>query len=117
MDNEKKYNPVGDKIDLFAISSIKSGQASIKKYGIPLLKSGTISGIPAILLNEANLLNFEVIVLVVRVIREVPNFREAAVISDAIVPGVYCDVGTLMVEAKTIEESSSSNGVDSEEEE
>jgi uncharacterized protein len=106
-DKEKEYNSVGDKIDLFAISSIKSGQASIKKYGIPLLKSGTISGIPAILLNEANLLNFEVIVLVVKVIREVPNFRAAVVISDAItkiVPGVYCDVGTLMVEAKTIEE-------------
>jgi uncharacterized protein len=48
-----------------------------------------------------------VIVLVVKVIREVPNFRAAVVISDAItkiVPGVYCDVGTLMVEAKTIEE-------------
>ncbi|MGH9912649.1 MAG: PAC2 family protein, partial [Nitrososphaeraceae archaeon] len=83
------------------------GQATIKKYGFSLLKSGTISGIPAILLNEANLLNFEVIVLVIRVIRELPDFRAAATISDAItkiVPGVYCDIGTLMVEAKMIEE-------------
>ncbi|MGI0045216.1 MAG: PAC2 family protein, partial [Nitrososphaeraceae archaeon] len=65
-----------------------------------------VSGIPAILLNEASLLNFEVIVLVVKVIRGVPDFRAAAVISDAItklVPGVYCNIGTLMDEAKTIE--------------
>jgi hypothetical protein len=58
-------------------------------------------------LNEANLLNFEVIVLAVRVIAEVPDFRAAATISDAItkiVPGVYCDIETLMVEAKMIEE-------------
>jgi uncharacterized protein len=106
-DNEKKYNSTGDEIDLLAISSIKNGQAAIKKYGFPLLKSGTISGIPAILLNEANLLNFEVIVLVVKVIRGVPDFRAAAAISDAIariVPGVNCDVESLMVEAKTIEE-------------
>jgi uncharacterized protein len=107
IDNEKKIDSVGDETDLFAISSIKSGQATIKKYGFPLLKSGIISGIPAILLNEANLLNFEVIVLAVRVIREVPDFRAAATVSDAItkiVPGVYCDIGTLMVEAKMIEE-------------
>lgn len=47
------------------------------------------------------------IVLVVKVIREVPNFCAAVVISDAItkiVPRVYCDVETLMIEAKTIEE-------------
>jgi predicted ATP-grasp superfamily ATP-dependent carboligase len=58
-------------------------------------------------LNEANLLNFEVIVLIVRVIKELPDFRAAATISDAItklVPGVYCDIGSLMVEAKMIEE-------------
>jgi hypothetical protein len=36
-----------------------------------------------------------------------PYFRAAALISNAvtkIVPGVYCDIGTLMVEAKMIEE-------------
>lgn len=107
VDNDKKINSVEDETDLFAISSTKSGQAIISKCGFPLLKSGTISGVPAILLNEANLLNFAVIVLVVRVIREVPDFRAAAIISNAItkiVPGVYCNIGTLMVEAKMIEE-------------
>lgn len=107
-DKEEIYSPIADAIDLCAISSTKSGLDSVKRYGFPPLKSGTISGIPAILLNEANLLNFEVIALVVRVIREVPDFRAAATISDAItkiVPGVHCDVGTLMVEARTIEEN------------
>ena len=66
MDDKKKINSVEDETDLFAISSIKSGRTIVKEYGFPLLKSGTISGIPAILLNEANLLNFEVIVLVVK---------------------------------------------------
>lgn len=59
-------------------------------------------------MNEANLLNFEVIVLVVIVIKELPDFRAAATISDAItkiVPGVYCDIGTLMIEAKIIEDN------------
>ena len=40
-------------------------------------------------------------------IREIPDFRAAASISNAIikiVPGVYCDIGTLMIEAKMIEE-------------
>src|ERR687891_55917 len=108
IDDEKRIDSIEDEINLFAISSIKSGQATIKKYGFPLLKSGTFSGIPAILLNEANLLNFEVIVLVVRVIKELPDFRAAAIISDAItkiVPGVHCDIGTLMGEAKIIEEN------------
>jgi uncharacterized protein len=108
IDDENRIDLIEDEINLFAISSIKSGQATIKKYGFSLLKSGTISGIPAILLNEANLLNFEVIVLVVRVIKELPDFRAAATISDAItkiVPGVYCDIRTLVDEAKIIEEN------------
>lgn len=108
IDDEKRIDSIEDEINLFAISSIKSGQATIKKYGFPLLKSGTLSGIPATLLNEANLLNFEVIVLVVRVIKELPDFRAAATISDAItkiVPGINCDIGTLMGEAKIIEEN------------
>lgn len=48
------------------------------------------------------------IVLVVRVIKELPDFRAAATISDAItkiVPGVYCDIRTLVDEAKIIEEN------------
>jgi uncharacterized protein len=49
-----------------------------------------------------------VIVLIVKVIKELPDFRAAATISDAItkmVPGVYCDIRTLVDEAKIIEEN------------
>lgn len=122
IDDEKRIDSIEDEINLFAISSIKSGQATIKKYGFPLLKSGTLSGIPATLLNEANLLNFEVIVLVVGVIKELPDFRDnniwsgknlyQNIWSDPIsgsgiwkISGIHCDIGTLMGEAKIIEEN------------
>jgi predicted ATP-grasp superfamily ATP-dependent carboligase len=42
------------------------------------------------------------------VAKELPDFRAAAIISDAItkiLPGAYCDIGTLMAEAKIIEEN------------
>ena len=106
IDKDEEYNSTGENIDLYAISSTKSGIDTIKRCGFPLIKSGTVSGIPAILLNEANLVSLEVIVFVVRVMQGVPDFRAAAIISNAItrlVPKDYCDIGTLMVEAETIE--------------
>jgi uncharacterized protein len=64
--------------------------------------------IPGIVLNEACLLNFEVIVVIVKIIEEMPDFRAAAIVSNAItkvVPGMYCDIETLIVEAKRIEDN------------
>jgi predicted ATP-grasp superfamily ATP-dependent carboligase len=46
--------------------------------------------------------------LVIEVAKELPDFRAAAIISDAItkiLPGAYCDIGTLMAEAKIIKEN------------
>ena len=58
------------------------------------------------LLNEGALTNLDVIVFLVNVLRDVPDFRAAAVVSEAvsrIVPKLSCDIGALMVEAQIIE--------------
>ena len=58
------------------------------------------------LLNEGALTNLDVIVFLVNVLRDVPDFRAAAVVSEAvsrIVPNLSCDIGALMVEAQIIE--------------
>ena len=41
------------------------------------LRGGTVTGIPAILLNEGALTNLDVIVFLVNVIPKVPDFRAA----------------------------------------
>ena len=71
------------------------------------LRSGTIGGIPAILLNEGALTNLDVIVFLINVLPDVPDFRAAAIISQAvskIIPNLSCDIGALMVEAQLIED-------------
>jgi uncharacterized protein len=90
------------------VSSTESSLSIIREHGFSLLKSGTISLIPGIVLNEACLLNFEVIVVIVIIIEQMPDFRAAAIVSNAItkvVPGVYCDIETLIVETKRIEDN------------
>jgi len=58
------------------------------------------------LLNEGALTDLDVIVFLVNVLRDVPDFRAAALVSEAvsrIVPNLSCDIGALMVEAEIIE--------------
>jgi predicted ATP-grasp superfamily ATP-dependent carboligase len=80
---EREWTPGGDEIGLYAVSSTESGLSIIRKHEFSLLKSGTISWIPAILLKETRLLNFEVIVFIVKIIEEIPDFRAAAILSNA----------------------------------
>jgi len=70
------------------------------------LRGGTVTGIPAILLNEGALTNLDVIVFLVNVVPKVPDFRAAAIVSEAvsrIIPNLSCDIGALMVDAQIIE--------------
>ena len=56
--------------------------------------------------NEGALTNLDVIVFLVNVLRDVPDFRAAALVSEAvsrIVPNLSCYIGALMVEAQIIE--------------
>jgi uncharacterized protein len=73
---------------------------------ISLLKNGTIGGIPAVLLNQSSQLDIDVIILLVKIIEGIPDFRAAAELSTTIsrlVPGVACNVPLLLQEAEKIE--------------
>jgi uncharacterized protein len=94
--------------DSFAATSTESAARLIMEHSnyFSHLRSGTITGIPAILLNEGALLNLDVIVFLVNALPDVPDFRAAAVVSEAvskIIPNLSCDIGALMVEAQLIE--------------
>ena len=70
------------------------------------LRSGTITGIPAILLNEGALTNLDVIVFLVNALPDAPDFEQPIVseaVSNEIIPNLSCDIGALMVEAQLIE--------------
>ena len=78
----------------------------LNDVGILSLTSGTINGIPGILLNESIWKNIDVVVFVVDVISGVPDFRAAANVAQAIskiVPQAYCEIEPLIKEAEKIE--------------
>jgi uncharacterized protein len=73
---------------------------------ISLLKNGTIGGIPAVLLNQSSQLDIDVIILLVKIMEGIPDFRAAGELSTTIsrlVPGVACNVPLLLQEAEKIE--------------
>jgi uncharacterized protein len=94
--------------DIYAVTSTESAARIVTEqsnYFTPL-RARTVTGIPAILLNEGSLTNLDVIVFLVNVLPDVPDFRAAAVVSEAvsrIVPNLSCDIGALMVEAQIVE--------------
>jgi len=94
--------------DIYAVTSTESAARIITESSnyFTHLRGGTVTGIPAILLNEGAMTNLDVIVFLVDVLRDAPDFRAAAVVSEAvsrIVPNLSCDIGALMVEAQIIE--------------
>lgn len=92
--------------ELFAIGSTVNMLKKIQDAGIKILEHGAVSGIPAVLLNEGRLANFDVIVLLVKVLKDLPDFRAAAVLSEAVgrfAPSCRCDIKSLMVEAERVE--------------
>ena len=63
-------------------------------------------GIPAVLLNQSSELGIDVVILLVKIVEGIPDFRAAAELSTTIsrlVPGVSCDVPLLLQEAEKIE--------------
>jgi uncharacterized protein len=72
------------------------------------LSSGSVSGIPALLLNEGTVKNFDVIVLLGKTIQDTSEFVPAASVSEAImrlVPGLSCDTTSLLTHAKALEQN------------
>jgi len=94
--------------DIYAVASTEAAAKLITKLSnfFTPLRFGTVTGIPAILLNEGTLTNLDVIVFLVNVLRDVPDFRAAAIVSEAIsriIPNLSCDIDGLIVEAQIIE--------------
>jgi uncharacterized protein len=91
------------------VRAVASTPHALKKAadaGILPITSGSVAGIPAILLNEGAWRNYDVIVLLVKVLRDGPDFRAGAAIAEALTrlaPGVSCDITSLLKEAEVME--------------
>ncbi|MGV8106358.1 MAG: proteasome assembly chaperone family protein [Nitrososphaerota archaeon] len=97
--NSKEYSIAG-------IGNTVGARNRLKDSKISLLKNGTIGGIPAVLLNQSSELVIDVVILLVKIVEGIPDFRAAAELSTTIsrlVPGVSCDVPLLLQEAEKIE--------------
>jgi len=93
---------------VYAVGSTLHALRKAAEAGISPALSGTVSGIPAILLNEGSWRNYDVIVLLVKVVRDAPDFRAGAAIAEALAklaPGAKCDVVALLKEAEVIEKT------------
>lgn len=92
----------------------RRGLVQLKGTGVIPIVEGSIRGIPGILLNEGMLAKIDVIVFVVDVISNIPNFRAAAKVSEIIskiVPNMYCDTNSLLKEADVIEKNTIANNI------
>lgn len=92
---------------VIGVGSTNSAKQKLKDAGIPVLKNGTIPGIPGILLNEGFLSNINVIVLLCKARESGPDYRAGAEICMAmakLVPGASCDLKSLLNEAEVIEQ-------------
>lgn len=92
---------------VFAAASTTRAVERLANAGVPALSNGSVTGIAALLLNEGLWMNFDVIVLLVKVLKDVPDFRAAA-LSETIsklIPGASCDIAALLQEAAQIEKS------------
>jgi uncharacterized protein len=97
--NSKDYSIAG-------IGNTVGARNRLKDSKISLLKNGTIGGIPAVLLNQSSELGIDVVILLVKIVEGIPDFRAAAELSTTIsrlVPGVSCDIPLLLQEAEKIE--------------
>jgi uncharacterized protein len=93
---------------VFAAASTTRALERLANVGVPALPNGAVTGIAALLLNEGLWMNFDVIVLLVKVLKDVPDFRAAAALSEAIskiIPGASCDIASLLQEAAQIEKN------------
>jgi uncharacterized protein len=93
-------------IELIAVGSTPSALKRIQGAGIRTLDHGAVTGIPSLLLNEGRLANLDVIVFLVQVLKDAPDFRAAAIVSEAMgkfAPSCQCDVASLVVEAEKVE--------------
>ncbi|MDE1843794.1 MAG: proteasome assembly chaperone family protein [Thaumarchaeota archaeon] len=93
---------------VIGVGSTEESKKKLRDADIPVLKNGTIPGIPGILLNEGLIANINVIVLLCKARESGPDFRAGAEICMAmtkLVPGASCDLKLLLNEAESIEQN------------
>ena len=98
----------GSEPEVYATASTRHAVKKFETAGIKKLANGSVGGIPAVLLNEGSWRGFGVIVLLVKVIKDAPDFRAAAAIAEAITrlaPGSSCDISALLQEAEITEKT------------
>ncbi len=91
---------------VYAVCSTKHASEMASAAGIVVLENGSVSGIPAVLLNEGSWRNIDVIVLMVRVLKDAPDFRAGAAVAETLsklLPSMSCDVGSLLRQAEITE--------------
>lgn len=91
---------------VIGVATTAEARKKLSDAEIPILKNGTVPGIPGILLNEGSITNTNVIVLLYKGRDTGPDFRAGAEICMAmskLVPGAACDLRTLMSEAENVE--------------
>jgi uncharacterized protein len=92
---------------VIGIGSTEEAKKKLRDASIPILKNGTIPGIPGILLNEGLISNINVIVLLCKARESGPDYRAGAEICMAmskLVPSASCDLKSLLSEAEGIEQ-------------
>jgi uncharacterized protein len=95
-----------DGMDLLGIGSSERALKKIREKKVSILEHGVVTGIPGVLLNEGRLQDIDVIVFLVKVLKDVPDFRAAAVISEILAefaPSCHCDTASLVIEAEKVE--------------
>ena len=93
---------------VIGVGSTAVAKKKLQDANVPVLKNGTVPGIPGILLNEGMIANINVIVLLCRARDSGPDFKAGAEICMAmtkLVPGASCDLKQLLNEAEGIEQN------------
>lgn len=91
---------------VYAACSTQRASEMASAAGITVLENGSVSGIPAVLLNEGAWRNIDAIVLMVKVLKDAPDFRAGAAVAETfgkLVPSMSCDVGSLLRQAEITE--------------
>lgn len=109
LDEASNGSQKGRSIDnVYGVASTKMARDRIRNTEmIRELSNGSVSGIPALLLNEGMIKNFDVIVLLGKTVQDTSEYGPAASVSEAImrlVPGLSCDTRSLLTKAKTFEQ-------------
>jgi len=93
---------------VIGVGSTVAAKKKLHDANVPVLKNGTVPGIPGILLNEGMIANINVIVLLCKARDSGPDFKAGAEICMAmtkLVPGASCDLKQLLNEAEGIEQN------------